>query len=84
MKCSLSTILDDERRNNFTLRVSIDNLKKIIDILEANEIPSKEEVAYAKDDINKVIDAITNYHSRFKELLETVNNIKELENRLDL
>jgi|JI8StandDraft_1071087.scaffolds.fasta_scaffold65396_2 hypothetical protein len=77
-------MLDDERRNNFTLRVSIDNLKKIIDILEANEIPSKEEVAYAKDDINKVIDAITNYHSRFKELLETVNNIKELENRLDL
>ncbi|MCG9873584.1 MAG: hypothetical protein O9346_00745 [Leptospiraceae bacterium] len=77
-------MLEDERRNNFALRLSIDNLKNIIEILEDDKKPTKEQISYAKEDINNMVDAITNYHARFIELLETVNNIKELEKRLNL
>ena len=77
-------MLEDERRNNFALRLSIDNLKNIIEILEDDKKPTKEQISYAKEDINNMVDAITNYHDRFIELLETVNNIKELEKRLNL
>jgi N-acetylmuramic acid 6-phosphate (MurNAc-6-P) etherase len=77
-------MLEDERRNNFALRLSIDNLKNIIEILEDDKKPTKEQITYAKEDINNMVDAITNYHARFIELLETVNNIKELEKRLNL
>ena len=77
-------MLEDERRNSFALRLSIDNLKNIIEILEDDKKPTKEQISYAKEDINNMVDAITNYHARFIELLETVNNIKELEKRLNL
>ncbi|NCN10643.1 MAG: hypothetical protein GW938_12445 [Leptospira sp.] len=77
-------MLEDERRNNFALRLSIDNLKNIIEILENDNKPTKDQIAYAKEDINNMVDAITNYHARFIELLETVNNIKELEKRLKI
>jgi hypothetical protein len=71
-------MLNDERRNNFTLRISIDNITQLIQDLEKGETPSSELILSAKNDVQKMVDAITNYHARFKEVLETVNHIKEI------
>lgn len=71
-------MLEDERRNNFTLRVSVDNLKEMIRLCEEGVPVSQELVAKCKTDIDIVLDSITNYHSRFKEVLETINHIRDL------
>ncbi|WCL49376.1 hypothetical protein [Leptospira sp. GIMC2001] len=77
-------MLNDERRNNFTLRVSIDSLKNLIDTVDRDEKPTKDDIATARQDLELIVEAVTNYHARFKELLETVNDMKELDDRLDI
>jgi hypothetical protein len=72
-------MLDEEKRYNFNLRISIDNLKSLIDQLENGELPSKESIKNYRSDLDLLVDSITNYHARFTEVLETINHIKELE-----
>lgn len=72
-------MLNDEKRSNFTLRVSIDNLKSLLNQLEKGELPSKESILNYHDDLDLLVESITNYHARFKEVLETMNHIKELD-----
>lgn len=69
---------EDERRNNFTLRISIDNLKQMIELCENKKPVPPELIEKCKNDLNIVIESITNYHARFKEVLETVNHIRDL------
>lgn len=71
-------MLEEERRNNLALRVSIDNLKQLLEGLKKGEVPSNEDIELYQKDLNRIVESITNYHSRFKEVLETINHIKEL------
>ncbi|MCC5815368.1 MAG: hypothetical protein JJT78_11475 [Leptospira sp.] len=72
-------MLDEEKRNNFNLRVSIDNLKSLIDLLEKGEMPDSESIKNYRSDLVLLVDSITNYHARFTEVMETIKHIKDLE-----
>jgi hypothetical protein len=72
-------MLDEEKRYNFNLRVSIDNLKNLMNQLENGEVPNPESIKRYKSDLELLVDSITNYHARFTEVLETINHIKDLD-----
>ncbi len=71
-------MLEEERRNNFALRLAIDNIQSLLSSLEQGKLPDSAKVADYKKDFSLIVDSITNYHARFKEVLETINHIKEL------
>jgi uncharacterized coiled-coil DUF342 family protein len=73
-----------ERRRNQTLRESFDNIYALIEDLNQKNLVSEEKLQSYKEDLDSILSAVTNYHSRFTELLETLKTIKSVEaNPLD-